>query len=420
MLAGDLDGAVAAYYRGQAPARGDRAPRTGSGPAAAGRDRRPRGDLAKARELSAAAQGAVDSKGSPIDRGIAAAWWAAFEVRWGDVDAARPLQAAAERHLAQFGPAHPAREHLEAMVAATGVRIAIADEDLPAPASRPSARTARRSARRTCRCSRWRRARSAELALALGQPERAAEMLGAGAVVRGSDDPTDPTALKLVPLLRAGLGDDRYGLLRVRPALARPDAIEALTRPDWLGPPDVPAQRQREEHHEQPGDPRERPADLRGDRAAEQQAAHRADQVRERVDVHECLEPAGHRRGRHERVAAERQREDEQEHHALHRAGGAHRHADPQRDPRERQGEADRDAQCREQQHRAGRDAEAERVTKAHQDDAQQQVPEEVGDTAPTSGTERAIGSDLKRSNTPFAMSVLKRRGCRSLAGDRD
>ena len=52
-----------------------------------------------------------------MDRGIAAAWWAAFEARWGDVDAARPHQAAAERHLAQFDPAHPAREHLEACYA---------------------------------------------------------------------------------------------------------------------------------------------------------------------------------------------------------------------------------------------------------------------------------------------------------------
>ena len=98
--------------------------------------------------------------GSPIDRGIAAAWWAGFEVAWGDIDAARPLHADTERLLARFSPAHPAREHLEAMVAATGALIAIADKDTAAPpASRPPARTARRSPRRTCRCSRWRRAR---------------------------------------------------------------------------------------------------------------------------------------------------------------------------------------------------------------------------------------------------------------------
>ena len=170
-----------------------------------------------------------------MDRGIAAAWWASFEARWGDIDTARPHQAAAERHLAQFGPAHPVREHLEAMVAATGTRIAIADHDL---------RTAREQAVRAYRAAVGAEDRpllaqasgtTAELALALGQPERAAELLGAGAVVRGVDDPTDPTALQLVPLLRAWIGDDRYeACYAAGRALARPAAIEHLD-PAGLG-----------------------------------------------------------------------------------------------------------------------------------------------------------------------------------------
>ncbi len=194
-----------------------------------------RGDLAKARELSAAARSTVESEGSPMDRGLAAAWWAAFEARWGDVDAARPHQAAAERHLAQLGPAHPAREHLEAIVAATGARIAIADGDV---------RAAREQADRSYRAAvgaqdmpllAMASATTAELALALGQPERAAELLGAGAVVRGADDPTDPTALQLAPLLRACLGDDRYeACYTAGRALARPAAIERLD-PAGLG-----------------------------------------------------------------------------------------------------------------------------------------------------------------------------------------
>ena len=194
-----------------------------------------RGDLAKARQLSTAARSTVESEGSLMDRGIVAAWWAAFEARWGDVDAARPYLADAERYLAQFGPAHPAREHLEVMVAATGARIAIADKDL---------RTAREQALRSYRAAIGAEDRpllaqasgaTAELALALGQPERAAELLGAGAVVRGADDPTDPTALQLVPLLRAALGDDRYeACYAAGRALARPAAIERLD-PAGLG-----------------------------------------------------------------------------------------------------------------------------------------------------------------------------------------
>jgi hypothetical protein len=170
-----------------------------------------------------------------MDRGIAAAWWAAFEAGSGDIDAARPYHAAAERHLAQFGPAHPVREHLEAMVAATGARIAIAEGDL---------RTAREQAVRAYRAAVGAEDRpllaqasgtTAELALALGQPEQAAEMLGAGAVVRGAEDPTDPTAVLLVPLLRAALGDERYEACYASGrALARPDAIERLD-PAGLG-----------------------------------------------------------------------------------------------------------------------------------------------------------------------------------------
>jgi ATP/maltotriose-dependent transcriptional regulator MalT len=194
-----------------------------------------RGDLAKARQLSAAARSTVESEGSLMDRGIAAAWWASFEARWGDIDAARPHQAAAERHLAQFGPAHPVREHLEAMVAATGARIAIAHHDL---------RTAREQAVRAYRAAVGAEDRpllaqasgtTAELALALGQPGPAAEMLGAGAVVRGTDDPTDPAAVQLVPLLRAALGDERYeACYAAGRALARPAAIERLD-PAGLG-----------------------------------------------------------------------------------------------------------------------------------------------------------------------------------------
>jgi predicted ATPase len=188
-----------------------------------------RGDLGKARQLSAAARLAAESAGSPIDRGIAAAWWAGFEVACGDIDAARPHQAAAEGQLARFAPAHPAREHLEAMVAGTGARIAIADGDV---------RAAREQAARSYRAAvaaqdvpllAQASGTLAELAHALGQPDRAAELLGAGTVVRGADDPTDPTALRLAPLLRAALGDDRYAACYAAGrALARPAAIERL------------------------------------------------------------------------------------------------------------------------------------------------------------------------------------------------
>ena len=187
------------------------------------------GDFAKARELSKTARATAEATGSAIDRGIAAAWWAAFEVRSGNREAARPFQAAAEQHLARFSAVHPAREHLEAMIAAIGSQLAIADNDMKA--AREQAARAYRAAVGTndmpviaqvCGAV-------AELALELGEPERAAELLGAGAAVRGADDPTDPMILQLAPRLRAVLGDEGYDrAYRDGKALDRQSAIERL------------------------------------------------------------------------------------------------------------------------------------------------------------------------------------------------
>jgi len=188
-----------------------------------------RGDLAKARELSATARALAESGGTPIDRGIAAAWWADFEVTWGDIDAARPLHTVAERHLARFGPTHPVREHLEAIVAATGARIAIADGDLPRAREQASRSYHAAAGAQDMPLLALASGTAAELALALGQPELAAELLGASAAVRGYADPTDAAAVTLAPRLRAALGADRYARCHATgQALGRAEAIERL------------------------------------------------------------------------------------------------------------------------------------------------------------------------------------------------
>jgi predicted ATPase len=230
VLDGDIDGAVAAYSEAvdllaEVGHREDMTQVQLKLAEIAARQ----GDLARARELSAATRSAAESDGSAIDRGIAAAWWAGFEATWGDIEAARPLHADSERLLGRFSPAHPAREHLEAMVAATGALIAIADDD--ARAAREQAARAYRSAVAAQDMPLLALASGAlaELALALGQPERAAELLGARIVVRGGDDPTDPTAVKLAPLLRVALGEDRYAhVVQAGKALSRAEAIEFL------------------------------------------------------------------------------------------------------------------------------------------------------------------------------------------------
>ena len=121
------------------------------------------------------------------------------------------------------------------MLFRSGALIAIADDD---------ARTARQEAARAYHSAvaaqdmpllALASGALAELALALGQPERAAELLGARIAVRGGDDPTDPTAVKLAPLLRAALGEDRYArAVRTGQALGRAEAI-AFLDPAGLG-----------------------------------------------------------------------------------------------------------------------------------------------------------------------------------------
>jgi predicted ATPase len=230
LLDGDVDGAVAAYTEaGSLLAELEHREDLSQVQLRLAEFAARQGDLARARELSAAARATAESSGSPIDRGVAAAWWAAFEVTWGDVDAARPLHAETARLLARFSPAHPVRDHLEAMVAATGAMIAIADDDVRG--AREQLVLAYRAAVAAHDMQLLALAAGAltELALALGRPERAAELLGARTVVRGGDDPTDPATVKLAQLLRAALGEDGYArAYQTGKALSRAEAIEVL------------------------------------------------------------------------------------------------------------------------------------------------------------------------------------------------
>ena len=230
LLDGDLDGAAAAYAEAgrlleELGAREDLAQvQLGLADIAIRR-----GDLVRARELSAAAQSTAEAAGSPIDRGITAGWWAAFELMCGDVQAARRFLAAAEQQLSRYSSAHPIREHLEAFAAATATRIAIADGDLAA--ARAQAARAHRAAvdAQDMPLLTHVAGAVAELALAFGQPEVAAELLGAGIVVRGGGDATDTAAVQLVPRLRGVLGDAGYErAYQNGKALDRQAAVERL------------------------------------------------------------------------------------------------------------------------------------------------------------------------------------------------
>jgi len=188
-----------------------------------------RGDLNAARDSYAAARAAAESDGSDMDVAVVSAGFAMFEATLGNVELARPMNAAAEQGLALLGPGHPARHHLAAMVAASGVMVAIADSDLPLARERAATAYLAGIAADDMPLLAAVAGPLAYLARALGRPDRAAEMLGACAAVRGGEDPTDLTMTLLRPRLREVLGDERYARgYATGLALGRAEAITRL------------------------------------------------------------------------------------------------------------------------------------------------------------------------------------------------
>jgi tetratricopeptide (TPR) repeat protein len=230
MVDGDLDGAAAAFAEAsrvldEMGSRDDQAHLQLRLAEIAAR----RGDLAAAGEFYQTAWAAAESGGSPGDVAIVAAGSALFEVMMGNVELARSRNATARHGLALLGPAHPAREHLASLAAVSGTMIALEDGDLP---------LAREHAARA-----YQAAIAAEdmpllaavagglayLAHALGASERAAELLGACAPVRGGEDATELMVTKLGPRLRATLGAEAYARAYDRgKALSRAEAIALL------------------------------------------------------------------------------------------------------------------------------------------------------------------------------------------------
>jgi predicted ATPase/DNA-binding SARP family transcriptional activator len=230
VLDGDLDGAAAAYAESsrllqEMGSRDDQSQRPFQLADIAAR----RGDLAAAREFYQTALAAAESDLSGMDTSRVSAGYAMFEATAGDVDLARPLATTAEQRVARFGPAHPARHHLAAVAAAAGLMIALADADLPL--ARERAATMYREGLATQDMPRLASMAGAlaHLANALGQRERAAEMLGACAAVRGSEDPTDLLVTRLADPLREALGPGAYDrAYATGTALSRAEALALL------------------------------------------------------------------------------------------------------------------------------------------------------------------------------------------------
>jgi len=84
------------------------------------------------------------------------------------------------------------------------------------------------------------------------------------------------------------------------------------------------------------------PVAAAGVASVDHQVAHGLVEVGDRVDAHPGLQPPRHRLGLHERRRPERERKQEQQTEALHRAGLSHQHAEEDGHPAQAQGETQR------------------------------------------------------------------------------
>jgi predicted ATPase len=234
VLDGDLDGAATAFGEadrllGEMGSRDDAAQRPLQLANLAAR----RGDLAAAREFYQAALAAAESDASRLDAAVVSAGYALFEATMGSIEMARSLNATAEQARTLLRPAHPGRHQMVAAVTATGVLIAIADGDLPL--AREYAATAYQECATSDEMSAVGSVAGAlaQLAHALGQHERAARMVGAGAAARGAADPTDPLVARLRARLQQVLGQEGYErAYAAGAALSRAEALALLDPAD--------------------------------------------------------------------------------------------------------------------------------------------------------------------------------------------
>ena len=230
MMDGDLDGAAAKFaeagrHLAEMGSTDDEAHMQLQLADIAGR----RGDLPAARAFFRSALAAAEADGAEMDVAMVSAGIAMFEATVGDVEQARLRFAAAEQATELLSDRHPAVHHLRAVVATAGTMIAIADADFSLARERAAAAYRSGVASEDMPLLATAAAAVARLASSLGQPERAAEMLGARTSVRGGEDATEMAQGLLVPPLIDALGPDGYARAYGRgKALSRAEAISLL------------------------------------------------------------------------------------------------------------------------------------------------------------------------------------------------
>ncbi len=230
LLGGDLDAAAAGYYEALRLAR-EISSRDDEGfllARLADVEMR-RGDIAAARLLIDQARSRAEDAGSPLESVFALAVLGGFEREAGDPEAARRTHASVMKRLAELPRDHPTTGHLRAMLFGIDMRQALADGD--AAHARRTAADAYPAAVGTKDLPILAAVgvAIAELSAAEGDAAGAAEVLGASARLRGSDDPTALDITRLTAALTDELGAERFAAAYARgKALDREAAIERL------------------------------------------------------------------------------------------------------------------------------------------------------------------------------------------------
>jgi predicted ATPase len=238
ILDGDLDGAAAAYAEAAAALREIDSHDDESHIAMrlAGIAIR-RGDYDTARELYRGIWEQPDGDRHPMEQAMVATWVAMFELLVGNADRARQLYATASHQFAMARSALQIRHHVVAMMESLGLLVALDDGDLPLARERAGVAYQAGVASSDMPLLAMTGWALTALAIGMGQLERAARMLGAATVVRGAEDPGDPTVARLTARLREALGDDGFaGAYSAGRHMGRAEAIKHLD-PAQLGSP---------------------------------------------------------------------------------------------------------------------------------------------------------------------------------------
>jgi predicted ATPase len=188
-----------------------------------------RGDLARARGNYEAALTLAQADGWGINEVIVLGSFAVFEASAGNVARAGQLYTAARSRTAEIQASVQLQQHLAPTVETAGALVAIAAGDLATAARRASDAYANAVAIADMPLVAVAATAAIELARARGNPARAAELLGAAAAVRGTEDSTSVQVRVAAGRLRAALGDDEFEACYARGrTLPRGSALPSL------------------------------------------------------------------------------------------------------------------------------------------------------------------------------------------------